>query len=666
MPSYRQKFSDKRFWRAAGLLLPVVFYPVASTLHAQDSQGNTLDTLEVAAEITPVGEVVHEEFSGSYRRIEQSQLARRDVTLADILAHETGVQSRQAGGFGTFSSITVRAATAAQTGVYLDGIQLNSGGNAVVDLSLLDLLNAGSVDIYRGTTPVQFGAGAIGGAVNIKSLSGNSKETRLLLGTGSFNTQRAQLLHSTRIGEIELTGAFSLQQTDNDYPFVNDNATPLNPADDRRQRRNNAAAEQLSSLIKAGLSWSDSLRTDVLLQTTSRDLGVPEIFNLDDNQSSFDTDSVRLQLAQTWDPRGDWSSKHTLFQHTNQDVFDDSLSQVGLGAQLLSIDNRTQGLTSYWEHLGDTATTSFHLEVRNERQSNRDSLDQRFDSIVRRRVFNLTAQRVFYLRDDRYLFIPALRYQSSSDSYQRITRVDRDNRSTDKLTPTLGFRFDAHEQLGIRANIGRYFREPSFDELFGSRGLFQGNNNLLAEEGINADVGFSWQPNPVLLLDMSLFGSWRDELIATVFDARGIGRALNIGRARIFGVELGSRWQLNPLLSLVTNLTYQDARALRNFDAFDGRQLPGEAQLVTSLRLQYKTPAIRVFAEANGSRDRFYDQANVLPAEDFFIQNVGVDWSYGNWSLAATLNNITDQNVEDFNGLPRPGRSFTFSLKTTL
>ncbi len=638
----------------------------ANALHAQDTIDNRLDTLEIEAEVAPVGEVEHAEFSGSYQRIERSQLERRDVTLADILANETGVQSRQAGGFGTFSSITVRAATAAQTGVYLDGVLLNSGGNAVVDLSLLDLLNAGSVDIYRGTTPAQFGAGTIGGAVNIKSLSAGREQTKLLIGGGSFNTQRAQLLHSARVGELELTGAFSLQQSDNDYPFLNDNTTPLNPNDDTRQTRNNAAAEQLSSLVKAGLSWSNSARTDVLLQTTSRDLGVPEIRNLQDNQSSFDTDSVRVQVSQTWNPDGNWNSRHTLFRYSDEDIFDDRFSQVGLGAQNLSIDNRNLGLTSYWEYLGDTSTSSLHLELRNERQTNRDLLEPRFDSVARRRAVNLTAQRVFYFGDDRVLLIPALRYQSTDDDYQRITRVDQQGRRADRLTPTLGFRFDVNEQLRYRANVGRYFREPSFDELFGSRGLFEGNNNLLSEEGVNADIGFTWQPRAGLKLDASLFGSWRDDLIATVFDARGIGRAVNISRARILGVELGSNWQLNPFVSLVANLTYQDAQALRNFNAINGSQLPGEAQLSTFLRAQYKTPALTLFIEANGSRDRFYDQANVLPAEDFFLQNVGIDWHHGRWSFAATLNNLTDRNVEDFNGLPRPGRSFTFSLKTAL
>ena len=155
-------------------LLIVVAKAAVGVVHAQnddvDSTGvnstNTLEEIEVVAgAFAGTGEVEHREFTGSHRRIEGQELERRDVTIAEILSFESGVQSRQSGGFGAFSSITVRAATAAQTGIYLDGILLNSGGNAVVDLSMLDLLNVDSVDIYRGTTPQQFGRGTIGGCL---------------------------------------------------------------------------------------------------------------------------------------------------------------------------------------------------------------------------------------------------------------------------------------------------------------------------------------------------------------------------------------------------------------------------------------------------------------------------------------------------------------------
>jgi len=637
---------------------------MCQSVHSQE----VLDTLDIIADTVQTGEVQHDEFTGSYQRIEQSELSRRDVTLADILSNEAGVQSLQAGGFGTFSSITVRAATAAQTGVYLDGVLLNSGGNAVIDLSLLDLLNIESVDIYRGAAPVQLGAGTIGGAINVRSpvVTEGAGVTHALLGLGSFNTQRAQFTHRASYSDWNVVGALSLQQSDNDYPFLDSNGTPLNSIDDTRQLRNNAGAERISSLIKAGTQWSPDIRTDVLLQGTTRDLGIPEIRNSPANQASFDSDNLRFQINQTWNQIGNWNSRHTFFRHDDSDVFDDRLSQIGLGEQFTETDSQTLGLTTFWEHIGDVRTTSFHLELRNENQIARNLLANALDYEVDRQALNATAQSILYFLNDRLIVTPALKLQANNDQYDLITRLDRDSRSSAVLSPSLGMRFDHSEKLSYRANVGRFFREPSFDELFGSRGLFQGSSDLEAEEGVNADIGVLWKPAPNLSFDVSLFGSLRDDLIATVFDSRGVGRTLNVEGATIVGLEFSSKWQIRTNLSLVANLTLQDARSERLFVAFTGSQLPGEAQQTGYLRLQQKTAKGRFFFETSASRDRFYDLANLLAAEDYVLHNIGVDWRIGRWMLAGAVNNLSDQNVEDFNGLPLPGRSVTLSFSTTL
>jgi len=145
-----------------------------------------------------------------------------------------------------------------------------------------------------------------------------------------------------------------------------------------------------------------------------------------------------------------------------------------------------------------------------------------------------------------------------------------------------------------------------------------------------------------------------------------VGRTLNVGEARVIGLELGSRWQINSRYSLKANITLQDAQALQRFNAFNGKQLPGEAQQAAYFRLQRTTKDLRLYLEADGSWNRFYDQANVLAAKDRWIQNMGAEWTAGAWSLSGSINNIGNSNYEDFNGLPRPGRSFTVSLTTTI
>lgn len=634
----------------------------------QQENDEALDTIEVIADVAETGDVIHDEFTGSHQRIHSDELKRRDITVADILSHESGVQSRQSGGFGTFSSMSVRAATAAQTGVYLDGVLLNSAGDAVVDLSMLELLTLDSVDIYRGATPMQLGFGSIGGAINLKSATAANGDpsTVALLGIGSFGTQRVQLLNRSPRGRFDFVSAFSFQQSENDFPFLDSNGTPLNINDDVSQLRNNAQVRKTSGMFRSGMQWGSDSRSDLLLQATGRALGVPEWRNVANNEADLVSNNLRLQLTHTLDGIGLWNSRYSLYLHNDNEVFDDQLSQIGLGAQHTKSTTNTTGFQTYWEHVGALRTNSFSAEVRQESENASDLLEDNFNYRVERRTVNLSAQNTRYAMADRLLLTTSLSSQLHQDQYKRITRQDQSSRIAAIFSPSIGVRFDSSAKLNVRANIGRYYREPSFNELFRSLGLFQGNNNLDAEEGVNADIGLTWKPGTALSVESSLFASWRDELIATVFDARGVGRAINVGKARIVGIELSANWQLNEYLSFRTNLTSQDAMSLQAFDAFNKKQLPGEAKHTAYFRLQHSHKGLRAFVEADGSWDRFYDQANVLPAKNSWLQNLGVDWQHGRWTLAGALTNISDQNIEDFNGLPRPGRSFSFTITTRL
>ena len=108
----------------------------------------------------------------------------------------------------------------------------------------------------------------------------------------------------------------------------------------------------------------------------------------------------------------------------------------------------------------------------------------------------------------------------------------------------------------------------------------------------------------------------------------------------------------------------QDAVSLEEFDALDGKQLPGEAQQTAYIRLQHQAGRLRGYVEADGSWNRFYDQANVLPAKDRWLQNLGVDWHADKWTVRAAVSNVSNRNVEDFNGLPRPGRAYSLTFST--
>lgn len=635
-----------------------------------------LDTLEIVAEPEAdgarTGDVALEDHTGTHARIDGEVLERRDAGLDEVLGREAGVQSRTSGGFGAFSTVTVRAASPAQTAIHLDGVRLNSAGDPVVDLSTFELLNLDAVDVYRGAVPLQLGPGSLGGAVDLRTPAASAKgpTTRALLGVASFGTRRAELAHLGRHGRWDVVATLGALRSDNDFEFTDGNGTPLNPDDDERQKRNNAGVERIGGLLKLGTAHAGGARTDLLVQASSRRLGVPEWRNAADNGARFDTGTLQVQLTHRREGPGEWRSAHTGFVHATGNDYDDERGQVGLGRQLTTTDARTLGLDGFWERPVGAGLAEARYELRRETLDADDRLDASEALEAERLEAALSGQWSFYPGDGRFVVVPGLQLRAVDDDVDRPANAPSaggaGSRSGREFSPRLGVRADLSDALGLYANVGRFRREPSFSELFVDRGLVRGNPTLDAERGTNAEIGLRWSPAVAFELGAALFGSRRDELVATVYDARGVGRAVNVGRANIAGLELSAAWRPAPEWSLVANATLQDATAVSDNARLDGRQVPGEAREAFHARLRWAPHRRwRAWVEGDGRRKRYYDQANARPADDAWLANAGLDWTGGRLSAAFAVHNLGDRDVEDYNGFPRPGRAFSLNLTYT-
>ena len=554
-----------------------------------------LDPIAVEAERAPVtGETVEAERTVARSVVPRRRLVEGDANLAATLAREPGVQARETGGLGGFSSLTVRGATGAQTGVYLDGIRLNDGGDATVDLGALEALNLGAVELWRGGAPLALGAGDIGGAVNLRSLApgtGDASRTALGLDGGSFGARGARASWRGRRGRWDGVGAAGVRAADNDFAYDFDNATPQNPFDDARVRRANADATRASLLGRAGYAWSEDTRTDVLVQATSRDRGVPTPGNRDEGGARYDTDAVQLHLAHASDALGAWNLRNTVYAHAREQRFDDPDSRVGLGAQRVRTDVDATGWKGHAERPGDAGTLSLAVEARAERLDSTDRLAPTRDVEASRTELSLAAGYALYLADERLVVVPGLSARRTVDDVRRtdeVTGLRGPDVGADERAfgPRIGARLTLSDAWRVRVSGARHFRAPSFAELFGDSGLLLPQPGLEPERGTNVDAALEWSNDAGAELELGVFASFRDELIVTAYDARGVGRAVNAGEARVTGAELSFRRALGGAFSVSGALTRQDARQRDERSAFDGRRLPGEAELAASLRLE--------------------------------------------------------------------------------
>ena len=653
---------------AAFLTMSLVgFVAHAQTTDNDQLQSDSLETLEaIGTSHYRTGDVVDEEATLSRVRLGREALVRSPTALAEVIARETGIQYRQSGGFGSYSTVSIRAASAAQTGVYLDGILLNSGGNPVIDLSTLEILNLGGVDVYRGGTPSQLGHGGIGGAINLTTLqltADSDAKNRIRLEVGSHTQKGVQLSHQSKQGKWDVVAAASRRQSENDFQYLNKNGTPLNPNDDEVQRRENAYAKRSSALFRAGYKHRDDSRTDITLQFSARELGVPEWRNLPDNQSTYDTRTAQLQLSHIIDNVGGWNSRQNAYWHNDKNQFKDPESQIGLGAQDTTNRMHTLGAKSYWEYPGDSGTLGLSMDFRRESLVSDERMTDFADYDADRDKWLLTGQYTWFDSSDKWTLSPSVHWQSNQFYGNRRTgnTTSNDRSSAKEPGAQLGVAYQSDGPISVTANVGSYFRSPSFGELYGSIGLINGNPDLQPEEGLNADVSVVYTQSDYEF-SAGAFVSDRDELIVTTFDSRGVGRPINSGKALVLGIELSTQWQLSEQVTLTSNLTWQSPKNLDRTADFYDKFLPGEAQLAWFTRAEYALPRWSVWYELDIQQRKFYDRANILPAADTTQHALGIMWRPQHWRVSLSAHNLGDDTVEDFNGFPKPGRTFSLNL----
>lgn len=84
--------------------------------------------------------------------------ALRRLSSVDLNLTSTGRQT-----------VSIRGSNATDVAVFLDGIRLNDANAGVADLSYVDLNAIDQIQVIKGGAATLFGAGGIGGVVNLKS-----------------------------------------------------------------------------------------------------------------------------------------------------------------------------------------------------------------------------------------------------------------------------------------------------------------------------------------------------------------------------------------------------------------------------------------------------------------------------------------------------------------
>jgi vitamin B12 transporter len=139
-------------------------------------------------------------------------IARGYASVADALTSVPGVVIERYGAYGSAANVGIRGSSSAQVLVLLDGRPIGSAELGTVDLGAISTSGVERIEIVEGGGATLYGAGAIGGVVNIITARPASAPAFVKLTAGSFDATG---------GDVETRNlSFEHSLAGNDYGYL--------------------------------------------------------------------------------------------------------------------------------------------------------------------------------------------------------------------------------------------------------------------------------------------------------------------------------------------------------------------------------------------------------------------------------------------------------------
>jgi len=656
---------NKRFFLIA-LIAILAFADISKAVepHSQkDSQYSTTDqlpTVTVTASRISADDIDTDYQTSSVTVISHEDFDTRVATVADVLRKESGVQIRQTGGLGSSSRVNIRGSSAKQVNVYLDGVLLNGAFGGSVDLSQFSLGNIEQIEIYRGNAPVQLGYSGIGGAISIKTRKlGGKPLKQLVVGVGSFESKKiaASVADSYQGNDFFISGEYLA--ADNDFDIVNNGGTPDYRGDDKDEKRNNAGFDHTSGLLSWSRSINDTVNVKFLTQYFEKNDSLPDPLNTEINKAELETDFLSGQFKFDYFYSSEVTYGVKLFSSEKIEHYQDTANKIGLR------QNKEEGKTLTF---GGALQSSYSLEshlVSINLESTKERYEQN-DFIRNTSVEYSRTQSILGLQNE---------WVSPQGDWLvniggRVFHVENEQNTTDSKSTEwhtgihLGVLYTLNDYIQLRSNISHNIRIPQLFELYGDRGFFIGNDELVPETAINIDTGISFT-DETFSISTSIFYRDLDDAIVNTFSSQGVGKAVNNSEATIKGLELDASYQITQPWSVSLKSTVQDSENLSEGNDLNGNELAGLYSLSsffdTSITLDSMTYTLEFRHQSGG----FYDESNDAAIPDQNLVNLSSKWQSINQSVEVRVDNLGDKYVEDFHRYPMPGRHFFIVYKQT-
>ncbi len=617
--------------------------------------------------------------------VDMSQRRDRVEDLPAILSQLVGVRVTQYGGMGSFATVSIRGSSSSQVRTFLDGIPIDDPYLGITNIGDLPLGGVDRVEVYRGFSPPALGSAAMGGAVQLVSRMDGTHDA-LLSGVeanasaGSFETRREAISFWLKPRQFRFFGHGTHESSAGDFEFVDDNGTRENPDDDRTTARVNNDFDAWSGMLRGSAEMPGVGTVLAGYYDAARNNGVP---GLGSNQSVSARSErrrrlgqVRIEGAPRCDDRLAWTAAG--FYHRANEKFHDPDGEIALTAEETDNTINAYGGTARLKYLipGNRFSVEANYSATTEQFHPAETLPAQENGPDRwRRTVMIALGGDAYLIGQSLVVSGLFRYERHADEfgdesdYPWLPPTAEGRFEHETTSPGAGARWHARSWLTLKGNIGRYYRLPTFLELFGNTGAVTGNAALEPEEGVNRDAGFTVNVARAgfarsLFAEVSYFDNTVDNLILFWPNSQWTTQPSNIGAARIRGIESSVSAALPYQFDVSAAYTFMDAEDTGNLARYHGKALPSRPRHDFNGSLSYSWHALRATYELHYISANYLDRYNAMltDARDLHSLILTLRAPVDGLSLSLEGRNLGDVHTADVAGFPLPGRSVYSTL----
>ena len=160
--------------------------------------------------------------------VEDPQIQAQKIDRVENALREVpGVVVTQSGSPGSVTDVSIRGASASQTLILVDGVEVNAGATGAFNMANLTTDNLDRVEVVRGSGGALYGSQAIGGVINVLAQEGEGQPKASITSEGGNRaTSRQAATVNGAEGNLGYSGAVSYFSTEGYHQF-NDNSDNL-------------------------------------------------------------------------------------------------------------------------------------------------------------------------------------------------------------------------------------------------------------------------------------------------------------------------------------------------------------------------------------------------------------------------------------------------------